>query len=283
MKSKLSVSIVIPTYNSSKTILRAINSVIKTLEGLDGYEIIIIDDGSDDDTNDVIKNKFRDNSLIKYYYQDNKGVSSARNAGVTLSNKDYIAFLDSDDFYFSDFRDFLINIQYDKYDFFTAAYSINGKVVYKKNHENDFVNFLESQYFCTNSIVIKKDLLIREKFREGEKFGEDVDVWLRLLKKYRGYHFNRYVVSAYEFIPKLHDSREHPFVKKSMQCLELSDYEKQASLYRFEKRSNLITSFKRECSFKDLLHYNSLSCYVAYIVGEKGYDILWKLKNTLRR
>lgn len=89
------VSVLIPTYNRSSLIGNAIESVLA--QTYENYEIIIIDDGSTDDTGAVV-NKF--NSLrIKYIYQENKGRSAARNLAFNLSQGDYIAFLDSDDMF----------------------------------------------------------------------------------------------------------------------------------------------------------------------------------------
>jgi glycosyltransferase involved in cell wall biosynthesis len=87
------VSVVIPTYNRSSFVKEAIASVL--LQTFADFELIIIDDGSSDDTHDAVLS-FDDARLI-YERQDNKGVSAARNRGVNLARGDKIAFLDSDD------------------------------------------------------------------------------------------------------------------------------------------------------------------------------------------
>lgn len=87
------ISVVIPTYNRGDRITNSIESVIKqTIEDL---EIIVVDDGSTDNTKDVI-NHIHD-SRIRYIYKDNGGASSARNAGIMEARGEYIAFQDSDD------------------------------------------------------------------------------------------------------------------------------------------------------------------------------------------
>jgi len=88
----MKISTIIPTYNSAKTLGRAIESVLQ--QTLPTYEIIIIDDGSVDETPEVI-NRFQDK--IKYIKQINSGVSAARNTGIKASSGDWIAFLDADD------------------------------------------------------------------------------------------------------------------------------------------------------------------------------------------
>ena len=87
------VSVVIPTFNRASILGNAIESVLS--QTYDSYEIIIVDDGSTDDTSSVVT-KFN-SSRINYLYQENKGRSSARNKALSLANGEYIAFLDSDD------------------------------------------------------------------------------------------------------------------------------------------------------------------------------------------
>ena len=86
------VSVVIPTYNRSAFVARAVDSVLN--QGFTDSEIIVVDDGSSDDTKERLS-RFGDR--IQYIYQDNSGVSAARNTGITASRGEWLAFLDSDD------------------------------------------------------------------------------------------------------------------------------------------------------------------------------------------
>jgi len=87
------ISVIIPTYNRARFLKEAIESVLaQTYKNL---ELIIVDDGSTDNTSEVVK-EFTDKRII-YLYQDNKGVSVARNKGICSIKGQYIAFLDSDD------------------------------------------------------------------------------------------------------------------------------------------------------------------------------------------
>ncbi len=88
------ISAVIPTYNRESTIHRAILSAIEQL--YPPTEIIVVDDGSTDNTR-VLVNYFGDK--VKYIYQENRGVSAARNTGVAAATDDWVAFLDSDDYW----------------------------------------------------------------------------------------------------------------------------------------------------------------------------------------
>lgn len=98
MDSNYSISVIIPTYNSSKTIKRAIESVLNQTY-ITNYEILIIDDGSTDATPDIVGDiitRHPDSNLI-FIKQPNKGAAAARNAGMERASNEWIAFLDSDD------------------------------------------------------------------------------------------------------------------------------------------------------------------------------------------
>lgn len=86
-------SVIIPTFNRASLLSRAINSVLS--QSFTDYEIIIVDDGSTDETKSIIDLKFK--SSVHYVYQKNSGVCSARNHGAKLAIGEYLIFLDSDD------------------------------------------------------------------------------------------------------------------------------------------------------------------------------------------
>ncbi len=88
------ISIIIPTYNNKEYIIPAITSILK--QSYSNYEIIVIDDGSTDDTKEWL---LPYQSQIKYIYKENGGLASARNCGFEHATGEYIAFLDADDLY----------------------------------------------------------------------------------------------------------------------------------------------------------------------------------------
>ena len=97
----MNFSILIPAYNSANTILVALNSIKSQTHS--EFEVLIIDDGSTDDTSAICKGVCLKDKRFKYFYQTNKGASAARNYGIMLAKCEYILFLDSDDFYSSDY------------------------------------------------------------------------------------------------------------------------------------------------------------------------------------
>lgn len=104
-------SIVMPVYNSGKNLNQSIDSVINQIYS--NWELIIIDDGSTDDSAEIINNYVNKDNRIKLYLQKNQGPGIARNNGIKKCQGDYIAFLDSDDYYDNDFL-YLVNKENEK-------------------------------------------------------------------------------------------------------------------------------------------------------------------------
>lgn len=100
MKKSL-VSIIIPIYNTERYLAECLDSVINQTYA--DLEIILVDDGSSDDSGAIAKEYLKNDARIKYIYQNNSGVSSARNVGIKKSKGEYICFVDSDDYVSNDF------------------------------------------------------------------------------------------------------------------------------------------------------------------------------------
>ena len=96
MKYNELISVVIPVYNVEKYLEKCINSIIS--QTYDNLEIIIVNDGSTDDSASIIEKIEKEDSRIRSYYQENAGLSAARNTGIDNSNGKYLAFVDSDDY-----------------------------------------------------------------------------------------------------------------------------------------------------------------------------------------
>ena len=90
------VSVIIPTYNRAGYIIETVDSVRN--QSFQDYEIIIIDDGSKDNTRETLSDYIEENT-IRYFFQENRGESAARNRGISEADGEYIAFLDSDDLF----------------------------------------------------------------------------------------------------------------------------------------------------------------------------------------
>ena len=194
-------SIILPTYDRAKLLARAVQSVVE--QSFKDWELIVIDDGSSDNTKDVIA-KFEDNR-IKYFYQKNKGRSISRNNGIIHSDGDWICFLDSDDCYISTHLEvFNICIQSDPKStvYKTGVQFINekGNVIFKSLYKSANDNALK--FFSTNYCSIL-DLCISKNVAKNSKF-ENVSTWedkayiLDLLKNNNIYQIHKRTVTALE-------------------------------------------------------------------------------------
>ena len=90
------VSVIIPAYNAAGFVRGAIDSVLA--QTLQDFEVIVVDDGSNDETAKVFEQRQSD-PRVRYFYQANCGLPGARNAGAKVSSGEYLAFLDADDFF----------------------------------------------------------------------------------------------------------------------------------------------------------------------------------------
>jgi len=96
MKNSANISVIIPTHNREKTLPNALDSVMG--QSYENFVVIIIDDGSTDNTAQIVQQYItRYPGMIRYYHQTNKGASAARNHGIKIADTPYLAFLDSDD------------------------------------------------------------------------------------------------------------------------------------------------------------------------------------------
>lgn len=105
------ISIVVPVYNASKTIERCIESVLS--QTYSQFELILIDDGSTDDSLAICEKFAMSDSRIIVRHQENKGVSAARNLGISLCNGEWISFVDSDDYLGESYLHDLITVSSD--------------------------------------------------------------------------------------------------------------------------------------------------------------------------
>ena len=97
MSSLPKITVIIPAYNSEKFIAQTLDSLVN--QTMQDIEVIVVDDGSTDSTCDIITKYHIDFPYIKYIYQENSGVSAARNKAIPLATGEYVVFLDADDVY----------------------------------------------------------------------------------------------------------------------------------------------------------------------------------------
>ena len=183
-------SIIIPAYNASKHITETIRSVLN--QTYPNWELIIIDDGSSDNTLEIIHDLSKSEPRIKYVTKKNSGVSDTRNMGISLAKGEFISFLDADDIWHDTNLEekirFIIKHNID------AAYSKCEKIDSNSKSLNTILTgsdtpllndilFLKGNYITAPSgIVLKKNVLDAiDGFDINLSNNADQDLWIRIL------------------------------------------------------------------------------------------------------
>lgn len=184
-------SVVIPTFNRAATLERALDSVLN--QTLKNWELIIVDDGSTDLTQDLVSAwQARNPEIVcQYVHTPNRGVSAARNAGARQARGTWLAFLDSDD----EWMPHKLELQ----DALTANFvwihsgenwirngvRVNAGKKHEKSGGRVFERAVDICFISPSTSLIRKDIFAEENgFREDFPVCEDYELWLRLAAKY---------------------------------------------------------------------------------------------------
>ena len=186
----MKISVVIPTYNRIALVERAIDSVL--MQSIKPFDIIVVDDGSDDGTSEMIQKKYRSINLVQ---QQNSGVSAARNNGIKHAKGDWIALLDSDDEWTEKKLENQANrlIKNPDYHFChtNEIWIRNGvRVNQKKRHQKYggyiFDKCLDICRISPSSTLFKKNILEHVGWFDTQlPVCEDYDLWLRITADYK--------------------------------------------------------------------------------------------------
>ena len=189
-------SVIMPVYNGEKFIEDAVNSVCA--QTYDNWELIIVNDGSKDNTADVLK-KYEINSQIKIIHQENGGVSVARNTAISASKGEYIVFLDADDVWHTNHLEVMNELitEYPDaglYATFTRTELVNGGIIEECNFFKDkpdvvyLEDFFKAYYNDKSAMIFnittacfsRKALDVTGLFPVGCAIGEDLELALRV-------------------------------------------------------------------------------------------------------
>ena len=181
------VSIIIPVYNAQKYLANTLDSVLK--QTYKNLEIILVDDGSTDNTEEICESYAKIDSRIKVINKENGGVSSARNYGLALAKGEYISFVDSDDFLVADMIETLVDdIQTTNAEVAVCGYWHVTEEEYKNiinNSKSRALTKLELlsnpiNYFYSKTLmpfmwnkIFERRLIEKIKFDETINYGED--------------------------------------------------------------------------------------------------------------
>lgn len=193
------ISVIIPLFNKAETIRNTIESVLR--QTYSDFEIVIVDDGSTDRSIDIVKSI--SDLRIRIYSQSNAGVSAARNIGIENSRGEFVAFLDADDEWKTDYLKSQIRLteKYPQCDVFASRYetctndgqispAVINKLLFQGNDgivDNYFqVASCSEPPLFTSAVMVRRSAILEVGgFPHGIKSGEDLLTWARLAARFK--------------------------------------------------------------------------------------------------
>ena len=225
-------SVIIPLYNTAPYVAKAIQSVLA--HSFMDYELIVMDDGSKDDSAEIAAKAIEGHPNGRLIKQDNAGVSMARNNGVAASHGDYLCFLDADDWWEPTFLEEMDKLITEFPD--AGIYGTNYTIVNETKHktrvapiglevgfEKGYINYCQvyaktlAMPLTSISVAIPRPIFDEmQGFPQGIKLGEDFLLWIRIALKYKVAFlnkplafYNQDVDAANRGVGRLHKPEEH--------------------------------------------------------------------------
>lgn len=284
------ISVIVPVYNVEKYLSRCLNSLInQTYEKL---EIILIDDGSTDQSGCLCDEYSRKDKRIKVFHKKNGGLSSARNLGLKYASGNYISFVDSDDWLMLDTYEYMMKLICEKQaDVVQCGFcrtNKNIKVPKIKEQIKEYYNKDVEQYYMKYStktgsysvwkFLYKKELIEEIKFREG-KINEDIDFNYKVLSKCK-----KLIVSNQT--KYFYFQEGNSLSTGGLKERDFDLYDAAEELYKLTRNENYGTIRKLACVKKARTSL-SLLCKIAfYGVADTNINqvnVVMKLKKELRK
>lgn len=227
------INIILPTRNRSNFLKEAIESITK--QTYEKWELIIIDDGSTDNTKEVVSHYQKKYKNIQYFYIHPSGASIARNKGIQKASGKYIAFQDDDDIWLPDNLKLHIDFleKYPEVDFAFADITLFGETHFEnqswmkrrevfrkiplKHLESYFYKFecnifkylLKERFITIPTLMVKKDCFKQVKFELSGK--EDYDLFLQLARYFQGGYINKILAKC-----RVHQSNTHANIERNL-------------------------------------------------------------------
>ena len=217
----IKISVVMPVYNKEMYLDKTLKSILT--QSYKNFEIIIVNDGSTDNTKKICDEYAKKDSRISVYHIENGGVSNARNIGLKYVTGEYIQFIDADDCINEDvFKTYIEILEKEKYDIIFTSYNKVDhedkilKVVdleyrglkYKKDILEDFVkNQVDTGYYgWISNKLIKADIVIKNKikFDTNISLAEDLDFYLDIYRYSDKYYFSE--IRSFNYLQEAQNS-----------------------------------------------------------------------------
>lgn len=240
------ISVIIPVFNTQDYLDKCLMSIIN--QTYKNIEIIVIDDGSTDDSSKVIKKYMGIDDRISYYYQKNNGVGQARNKGIELSKGNYIAFIDSDDYIDEKFIEKLYMAIKDD-DVFSICGTINVSYDGTKKY-NKVVKSLVDTFrgIASYKRLINKKILLESQIRFSDvKICEDLEFYSKLMI-YNNMKYSIVDETLYYYVERK-NSLIHTYNKNQDDTLKAVD-----NIFDFCKKNNKFEMYEKELEYLFIAH-----------------------------
>ena len=298
-ENSIYISVVIPLYNKQNSIAATLQSVLA--QTYTNYEIIVVDDGSTDDSANVAETVLRECKVYgvecrgRVIRKTNGGVCSARNSGIQEAKYDYIALLDGDDQWDEHYLEEQVKLIQDfpgaKMWGINFAEMSNGELIRKlptglpDGYRGYVENYFQmpgriSDLYCSSSVVIQKEVFDKVGyFDERIKYAEDNDMWFRIIARYRVAFYDRYM--AFYLFDAENRALNKPIPLKYFLPYyvdKYQDFKHNIVFYKWINRwaANLIRSYYFDPSKEQLEDARIATRKLDYSVIPPKYKLLYK-------
>ena len=234
-------SVIIPLYNKAPYVAKAIQSVLA--QTFKDFELVIVDDGSKDDSAEIALKIIENHSNCRLICQENAGVSMARNNGVAVSQGDYLCFLDADDWWAPTFLEEMSKLNEDFPD--AGIYGTNYIIVNETKHktrvapigvedefEKGYINYCQvyaktlAMPLWTGAVSMPRRVFLEMRgFPKGIKLGEDFMLWIHIAMKYKVAFLNKPLAFYNQDVDVANRGTNHLHNPKEHMLWNLSDLE----------------------------------------------------------
>lgn len=294
------ISIIIPAFNAESTIIRAVDSA---LNAFNSAEVIVIDDGSTDNTGELVDKYSKIHQELKVLHIRNQGVSYARNLGIKNSSNEYIMFMDADDEILFSKRTNIEEIMEnrDMIIFSFIERKMNGKKCVSYSFDDSYIEcdniadcFLNNKYsfYGPWSKIFRKTIIQKHnlEFNPGQKYGEDVVFVLKYLSNINKGIFLSSEVCYLHYINPNGASYYNKYYKDMNAYLfeQLKAFEKlvDVHVYNKDKKAQMINDFSAELFNETVYHYylrtDKDDFLKMYVVAYNTYRLYLKI-DSLRK
>lgn len=195
------VSVIMPTFNREVLLVEAVDSVLR--QSYPHWELVIVDDGSVDNTAAIIKERYGNDSRIKYLHQPNQGQSVARNNGVEFSSGEYVAFLDSDNLWEEHRLREGVNVLTHNSEIGLCYADViyidaKGDEIHRVNMPRHsgfvFPKLIVDNFVSMNTVMVRRSVLPSSRpFNQANRLDEDYELWLDMSVKNQYFYIPQYL------------------------------------------------------------------------------------------